>query len=56
LIQTQALKEQINQHNDTGLLSQGQKLDKSTSKFQAAQLHMPTIIPVKFHDFRLNIF
>jgi hypothetical protein len=60
LILTQALKEQITQHNDSVFTKSRaitlQILDKSTSEIQDAQLHMLTNIPVKFHDFRLNTF
>jgi hypothetical protein len=60
LIITQALQEQITQHNGTVFIKSRAinltKQDKSTSEISVAQLYMLSSIPVKFHDTRSNTF
>jgi hypothetical protein len=57
---TQALKEQITQHNETVFTTSSaitlEILDKFTSETQSAQLHMLSNIPIRFHDSMSNPF
>jgi hypothetical protein len=54
LILTQALKEQITQHNETVFTKSReitlQILDKSSSETPGAQLHMLSNLPVRFNE------